>query len=516
MRKTLLGILLILSIENITNAQIKVVGDDYNSTLSGTKNTYSFDVDFEKYFSHRDARDYYGWLEKYMSTDFDMMGDTIWIPFTLKISDGRLCYGDGERHPDHSVPQVHWIIGGNGFAVATNEKGEEHWELFPPAGYYEVSGYVFCSDNASMLLNKYVTDVDNVYLDGKYSIGRLKDDILRDRVRIKDYLYYVKLSSINNINGYHYDYYVTPNAKKLTFFNLSYYNALRNHFLGKKVCLRNSVSIGKIEDRYGEIEKGYLHLDVTQKNNLIKLDDSKTDGIIILDALTYENVKLKDSIYIVKDIVVKIRDSRNQILKKGRDVAVCCILEGPTTGRFAIEMEKIQYNYTLDGSDGDANVYYDSMYYDYPYVTWGNWFKDNGSRNYYYNQAYAMICVDDLQQILSDVSDTLSAKKSKEIAKKRNEENSRKQRELDYQRKKEAEVAAFKQRINDRYGTSMATLILNHQISLGMTKEMVKDSWGRPMNTYRTTTKFGQSEVWCYNYKTRVYFYNGKVVQIDD
>ena len=49
-----------------------------------------------------------------------------------------------------------------------------------------------------------------------------------------------------------------------------------------------------------------------------------------------------------------------------------------------------------------------------------------------------------------------------------------------------------------------------------MTKEMVKDSWGRPMNTYRTTTKFGQSEVWCYNYKTRVYFYNGKVVQIDD
>lgn len=510
MKKLLFDVVLLLILGSTTKAQIKVVGDDYNSTLSGTKNTYSFDVDFEKYFPHRDAKEYYGWLEKYMSTEYNMIGDTIWIPYTLKLNNNRLYYGDGEEY-SKEYTQLEWLVS-SGFAVATNENGIEHWELFPPAGYYEVSGYVFCSDNASMLLNKYV----NVYLDGKYSIGRLKDDILRDNVRIKDYLYFVKLSSVENINGYHYDYYVTPNAKKLTFFNLSYYNALRNHFLGKRVCFRNSVSIGEIEDRYGEIEKGYLHLDVAQKNNLMKLDDSKTDGIIILDALTYENVKLKDSIYIVKDIVVKIRDSRNQIQKKGKDVAVCCVLEGPFTGRFAIEMEKIQYNYILDGSDGGANVYYDSMYYDYPYVTWGNWYKDNVSRNYYFTQEYAMVCVDDLQQILSDVSDTLSAKKSKEIAKKRNEENSRKQRELDYQRKKEAEAAAFKQRVNERYGASMGALILNHQISIGMTKEMVKDSWGRPMNTYRTTTKYGQSEVWCYNYKTRVYFYDGKVVQIDD
>ena len=516
MRKTLLGILLILSIGNITNAQIKVVGDDYNSSLSGTKNTYSFDVDFEKYFPHSDAREYYGWLGKYMSTEYDMIGDTIWIPYTLKISDSYLCYEDGEIYPYGGIPQVNMIIRYCGFAVATNENGNEHWELFPPAGYYEVSGYVFCSDNASILLNKYVTDVDNVYLDGEYSIGRLKDDIVKNHVRIKDYLYYVKLSSIDNINGYHYDYYVTPGAKELTFFNLRFYNALQNHFLGKKVCFKNGVGEGEKRDLYGEIRKGYLYLDAEKENGKIKIDNSKTDGIIILDALTYENVKLKDSIYIVKDIVVKIRKSRNQIFKKGKDAAVCCVLEGPITGRFAIEMEKLQYNYSIEGSDGDAHAYYHSMYYDYPYATWENWFKDNVSSDYYYNQAYAMVCVDDLQQILSDLSDSLSATKNKEIAKRRNEENVRKQRELDYQRKKEAEVAAFKQRINDRYGTSIATLILNHQISLGMTKEMVKDSWGRPMNTYRTTTKFGQSEVWCYNYKTRVYFYNGKVVQIDD
>ena len=67
-----------------------------------------------------------------------------------------------------------------------------------------------------------------------------------------------------------------------------------------------------------------------------------------------------------------------------------------------------------------------------------------------------------------------------------------------------------------KYGTEYGTLVGNHQIAINMTKEMCRDAWGNPMNKYRTTTSFGQSEVWCYNYKTRVYFYNGKVVQIDD
>ena len=516
MERIFFSTVLFLVLGSTTHAQIKVVGDDYNSTLSGTNNTYSFDVDFEKYFSHTDAKDYYGWIDKYMTTDFNIMGDTIWIPYTLKLTDNGLYYGDGERYPDFGIPPLHWIIQDEGFAVVVDENGNEHWELYPPAGYYEVSGYVFCSDNASMLINKFLPDVSHINIKDNCSIKELKDDILKDEVRINGYLYYVKLSSIDSINGYHYDYYVMPRANKLKFFNISYYNALQNHFLGKRVCFRNEARTGDIGRRYGKIEKGMLYLDVVKKNEKSESNNLKIKGKIILDVLTDENVKLKDSIFIVKDVVVKILERRTGSRRNGKDVAVCCVLEGDSTGRFAIEMGKIQFNYKFYGFDGDTYIQYDSLYCDYPYVIWREWWKNQNTGEYWSEANNAIICVDDLQQLLSDVSDSLLTQKNKDLAKRKNEENERKKWELDYQRKKEAEAVAFKQKVNDKYGTSMAILILNHQISIGMTEDMVKDAWGRPMNTYRTTTKYGQSEVWCYNYKTRIYFNNGKVVQIDD
>ena len=89
-----------------------------------------------------------------------------------------------------------------------------------------------------------------------------------------------------------------------------------------------------------------------------------------------------------------------------------------------------------------------------------------------------------------------------------------KQRQLDKERKKKEEN--FRRKMIAKYGAEKGTLVGNRQVAIGMTEEMVRDAWRRPWNTYRTTTKYGKSEVWCYNYKTRVYFYNGKVVQIDD
>ena len=74
----------------------------------------------------------------------------------------------------------------------------------------------------------------------------------------------------------------------------------------------------------------------------------------------------------------------------------------------------------------------------------------------------------------------------------------------------------FRQKMISKYGNEKGILVSNHQIAIEMTTEMVSDAWGHPLNSYRTTTKYGQSEVWCYNYKTRVYFYNGKVVRIDE
>ena len=44
-----IAILVLVSI-NFANAQIKVVSDDYSSSLTGAKSYYEQDVDFEKIF----------------------------------------------------------------------------------------------------------------------------------------------------------------------------------------------------------------------------------------------------------------------------------------------------------------------------------------------------------------------------------------------------------------------------------------------------------------------------------
>ena len=96
------------------------------------------------------------------------------------------------------------------------------------------------------------------------------------------------------------------------------------------------------------------------------------------------------------------------------------------------------------------------------------------------------------------------------------QEQERKNKELQQNRAKKQQEANFSNQMITKYGEEYGSIVGKKQVSIGMTKDMVKDAWGRPMNTYRTTTKYGQSEVWCYNYKTRAYFNNGKVVQIDD
>ena len=84
MRKTLLGILLILGIENITNAQIKVVGDDYKDSLSGAKNYYDMDVDFDALFPNSSPLEHRHEMGSTLcdNREENLVGDTIFIPST--------------------------------------------------------------------------------------------------------------------------------------------------------------------------------------------------------------------------------------------------------------------------------------------------------------------------------------------------------------------------------------------------------------------------------------------------
>ena len=133
-----------------------------------------------------------------------------------------------------------------------------------------------------------------------------------------------------------------------------------------------------------------------------------------------------------------------------------------------------------------------------------------------YDRNYYILKKQDLNTIkesIVDVGTEIINKKQKE---KQQEEKEilAKQNRIEQENKKRQEELT--QRLIAKYGYETGTLISDKKIAIGMTQDMCRDAWGRPINTYRTTTKYGQSEVWCYNYKTRIYFFEGKVVQIDE
>ncbi|MBQ2508826.1 MAG: hypothetical protein II532_03555, partial [Bacteroidales bacterium] len=130
MKKFILSTLVILGCGCLANAQIKVIGDDYKDSLSGAKNTYSFDLDFDALFPYMNTKEQYGWIGKYMNSFSNMMGDTIWIPYTYSYSTDRykrICFFEQKNMPNIQVAK-------HGFAIATDSTGREHVEYYPPAG----------------------------------------------------------------------------------------------------------------------------------------------------------------------------------------------------------------------------------------------------------------------------------------------------------------------------------------------------------------------------------------------
>lgn len=57
----------------------------------------------------------------------------------------------------------------------------------------------------------------------------------------------------------------------------------------------------------------------------------------------------------------------------------------------------------------------------------------------------------------------------------------------------------------------MASVIAEGKIKIGMTQEMCKEAWGIPNEIYTTTTDAGSTQVWMYNYKTRLYFVDNRL-----
>lgn len=80
--------------------------------------------------------------------------------------------------------------------------------------------------------------------------------------------------------------------------------------------------------------------------------------------------------------------------------------------------------------------------------------------------------------------------------------------------KKEEEERRRKELIA-KYGEVDGNHVADHKVAIGMTKEMCEDAWGKRHETYTTIRAGVTTDLWVYDYKTNLYFVNGKLTQIE-
>ena len=496
MRKIVSIIMLIFALGSFANAQIKIVDDDYSASMTSAKNYYEQDVSFETIFPKAKLGEQYKSIEMNLDFGLNHLGDTVW------------CYHENEYGCNYKYSDRMKVCG-CGFGVTSDGSNEEIiWVL--PVGYYVVTGYIIGRENTAELFSRYFSSEDTTQIFYGYSfngldkystdIGRtpsikgLKESILVSNITSlpKEYITFVKLTSIDSINGKHIDFYAVPCNS--FFFNVNFYSEIRKEFLNQEILLSNSSRI---------------FMKQNDTNVYRKIDDwawtpwesfSLGTGVIVEDALTEDKIKLNDSIFKVEDVVVRLDKKKPHLY---------VVLKGDKTGSFAIRPGSMEYQYTIHYNDENDNSIFYSDYSNYtiPFLK-----QKLGN----YTPPLIAIRKKDLFAIKQHIVDTAAIVQKKKNLDKQKEENARLARQKEWELSRQKRIDERKRDMIVKYGTEMGVLVGEKKVTIGMTQEMCRDAWGRPMNTYRTTTKYGQSEVWCYNYKTRVYFYNGKVVQIDD
>jgi hypothetical protein len=88
-----------------------------------------------------------------------------------------------------------------------------------------------------------------------------------------------------------------------------------------------------------------------------------------------------------------------------------------------------------------------------------------------------------------------------------------------YDNVKALDIAAKNKRKADltrKYGASMANLILEGKIRVGMSKNMCRDSWGEPDDINKTITTYGTTEQWVYGYSYVYFDEKGQITAIQN
>ena len=552
-------VVIILCAAYSTSAQIKVVGDDYTQSLSA-KDYYSQDVGFESYFPQIDPKLKFGLLSVHPAFSINLIGDTVWLSGdtvsrlknvdTVTFCNGQVPELERELKMKKKGYRGYWRIvdtlGGPKleFVCVSNEmlnfvyrKSSEYriLDTIPngllleigdpralkvnfaicngrilrtiPSGYYVISGYIFGKENIVNIFQ--CREVINAAMNCG-DVNSFKRAILinpnpRESHRketVREYLGYMKMTSLDTTNGVVEVFYRPRSWREYgqvdfysynDIFLVRSYNELRQKLLHKEVVLCYNYS-----DEYGRVDIYFEDF----KNKEYHLERKRfPDDRLFKDDMTQEQIKQQDDVFVVKDIVIK-RNKSDYGDSKNYRWELYCVLQGEKTGSFALRVNYTSYNYTYFAESNGKSYRGSSYFYDCPIA-------GNPGR-------FDIVPIEALTTVVNSFADKVTNEVKEDTRNEAKQKRLEKEAEMRWQQQKAQEVAEHKQNMIAKYGEKIGELVASKQVALNFTKEMVKDAWSKPMNTYRTTTKYGQTEVWCYNYKTRVYFHNGKVIQIDD
>lgn len=458
------------------NAQIKIVGDSYKESLSGAKSYYDKDIDFESIFPHLSPLEHRHEMEPTLKLcNENMVGDTVFLPDTL-FNDWKSIILDSLPF-SRNGQEIH-------YDEFKTEKGKRMYYFIPYISHdggvsWKVACDTFISEEKHVKQVLGLRGVEN----------KITTSYRGEIIATIPSGYYV-------IHGY---VFCSDNAKKIESENesdiKSIYELKTDILLGEKIEIKNILAyiiLSPINNKdilyaypysfcenlisvrfYNELKEKLVGQKVRLYPSYPKYQPLEL-GTIIEDDIRKESFKLMDEVLDVKDVVLK-----------GSDFFL--ILSGDQTGSFAIRIGEISSYY--DGVE-KGGVYYYYIQSNFPFAR--GWHFDikpiAGWQNY---EKFIQTAANRTQQEIQ------RARLSKE-------------------QQVEKEKIEYKNRMIAKYGEEKGTLVGNHQICIGMTKEMCKDAWGTPINNFKTTTAGRIDEMWYYNYKTRVYFVNGKIQQIDN
>ena len=442
-------------------------------------------------------------LQKYMGKN-NPCSDIWWGDFP----EGQVLFYPGKYNEHRKIEEQAYFL---------KYDGDSLYVLQPEAGYYTVTGVLITIEDCGFMRRAPISgnllpkniDIPRELIKDRRSGGSTFDRRIENAPTYKDLQNMVmedsdapnRISDIRR-NGRDAAYlsngtysalanplcYILSDSNGNTYYTLNskgalkvdFYKSLVDEFKGQRV-----LQTGEIQYPDGAMR------DVTSRKVTDYFDSSIGFMVKYAGTISEDYLDRKDN-----DLLINIEDKLSKISFTCKDIVLDCTEDGYTI--LAI----------LENNDKTATVSYNIGSYlrKYSYESGSLWHRkikeDNESGK------ILMLGYDEKDAFISEKSIRMAISLNKQLDRENKED------EAAWKRKFAQEQKERKERLISKYGETYGQKIFNHELALGMTPEMCKESIGYPNRQYKTVDGAGTAMVYCYAYSA-VYFVNNKLVRID-